>query len=919
MILVGIGNGPSAIESMEQLSNNYHQIFHTAYDSLKDVVTMIAFAGTWIPNQRTASMVQGICGILIVIALYLISLYNYLLFHGIVELVGIAIAFSIFILVWNTRKLLPDAFFLIIGISLLFTGSLDLIHTLAFKGMGVFAGNNADLPTQLWIAARYFQSSALLIATLYIGKSITKDRKYDAVVVITGCATAFILLLGSIFYWQNFPHCFIEGSGLTAFKIASEYIIALILSAAVIVIVLKRRHFDSQVWKLLISSLVLLILGELAFTSYVSVYGFMNMLGHLFRLASVYLFYRAIVVVGLTRPYDLLFRDLKQNQEALEQSEKRYAMTLDAVNDGLWDWDIPTGNAFFSDHYYTLLGYEPGEFPADYNTWLTLIHPDDAGNVVEQLHTHISTGTGFEIELRMKMKSGGWKWVSTRGMVVERATTGAPVRMVGTLSDITNRKQEEERVQESEEKFREIFNSANDGIHLHEVDENGVPGKYVDVNDVVCRMLQYTKEEILKINPLEISTEYHSRPVDQIGKELLEKGHVVFETGHRRKDGTIVPVEINAHIITIHGKKLTLAIARDITQRMQDEKALQVIAADLKAIIDNAPAMIWYKDTNNRFIRVNPAGANVFGKPIAEIEGKSAYDLFPEMADTYYQDDLDVISSGIPKLGIIEPMRTVLGENLWVQTDKIPLKDEQGHIAGVLVFVVDITERKMTEDALALAGKKLNLMSSITRHDILNQLTVLMGFIELSTMLETNPKLLEYIKKEQAAAENIRKQITFTRDYQDMGIKEPAWQNISAIVGKVVTELPMRDVKVEVDRTDLEIFADPLFEKVFFNLVDNALKYGGSFMTSILISSQHWENGLKILFEDNGAGISEEDKKHIFTRGYGKHTGLGLFLSREILGITGMTIFETGSAGKGARFEINVPTGSFRYSSVNNS
>jgi signal transduction histidine kinase len=114
-------------------------------------------------------------------------------------------------------------------------------------------------------------------------------------------------------------------------------------------------------------------------------------------------------------------------------------------------------------------------------------------------------------------------------------------------------------------------------------------------------------------------------------------------------------------------------------------------------------------------------------------------------------------------------------------------------------------------------------------------------------------------------------------------VKEPVWQNISSIVGKVVTELSMRDVKVDVDRSDLDVFADPLFEKVFFNLVDNAPKYGGDSLTSIYIFSQPGDSGLKIVIEDNGAGISAEDKNHIFTRGFGKHTGLGLFLSREVL------------------------------------
>ena len=123
----------------------------------------------------------------------------------------------------------------------------------------------------------------------------------------------------------------------------------------------------------------------------------------------------------------------------------------------------------------------------------------------------------------------------------------------------------------------------------------------------------------------------------------------------------------------------------------------------------------------------------------------------------------------------------------------------------------------------------------------------------------------------------------------------------------------MRDIRVEVDRTRLEIFADPLFEKVFYNLIDNALRYGGEHMTRIRISSQKSSNGLTIVCEDDGAGIAEEDKKELFTKGFGKNTGLGLFLCHEILAITGIAIVENSTPRKGARFELWVPKGVYRF------
>ncbi|MDD4137620.1 MAG: ATP-binding protein, partial [Methanoregula sp.] len=157
------------------------------------------------------------------------------------------------------------------------------------------------------------------------------------------------------------------------------------------------------------------------------------------------------------------------------------------------------------------------------------------------------------------------------------------------------------------------------------------------------------------------------------------------------------------------------------------------------------------------------------------------------------------------------------------------------------------------------------------------------------------------------------RQITFTRDYQDMGVKAPSWQNVWSTIIDAKGALPLGNVTVEMDRPDLELLADPLFEKVFYNLIDNSLKYGGEQLRAIRISSQERGDHLLITYEDDGAGIADADKPHIFERGFGKHTGFGLFLSREILSITGISIRETGEYHNGARFGIVVPKGAWRF------
>ena len=181
------------------------------------------------------------------------------------------------------------------------------------------------------------------------------------------------------------------------------------------------------------------------------------------------------------------------------------------------------------------------------------------------------------------------------------------------------------------------------------------------------------------------------------------------------------------------------------------------------------------------------------------------------------------------------------------------------------------------------------------------------------TALHRPETVRDFITRAQHAADTINEQITFTGDYQHLGITDPVWQNVTVSVHKAEAVLPMRNVNVETDLAHLEIFVDPLFEKVFYNLIDNSLRYGGDRMTTIRISAQESDASLSIIFEDNGAGIPVDDKKHLFSRGFGKNTGLGLFLSREILSITGMTIMENGVPGRGVRFEITVPKGGYRF------
>jgi signal transduction histidine kinase len=257
-----------------------------------------------------------LAGFAVIGGLFVISHYNYLLFHSLAEIFSIIVACGIFIIAWNSRRNLDNNYLALLGIAYLIVGTLDLLHTLSYKGMGVFPTSDANLPTQLWIAARYVESISLIIAPLFL------RRKINMQIVLIIYISVLCLLLLTIFYKPIFPDSFIEGTGLTPFKKISEIIISLIFVGAIIQLIRKRNAFDKTVLGLLIASIALSIGAEVSFIFYLDVYGISNLLGHLLKIISFYFIYRALIMTGLVRPFDLLYRNLKRSESSLRKKEK---------------------------------------------------------------------------------------------------------------------------------------------------------------------------------------------------------------------------------------------------------------------------------------------------------------------------------------------------------------------------------------------------------------------------------------------------------------------------------------------------------------------------------------------------------------------------------------------------------------------
>ncbi len=265
-------------------------------------------------EYRRNTLLEIIAWAIVIAGLYVAQLYRYILFHSLVEIFSIVVATSIFIVAWNCRRFLENKYLVFLGVAFLFVAFMDAIHMLAYRGMGVFTGYGTNLSIQLWVQARLIHAAGLLLAPLFIRRNLRMLYGF------AGFFAATTLLLLSVFAWDVFPVCYVDDKGLTPFKIASEYVICLILAGGGGLLLRYRDAFEPRVLRLLLASIALTIVSELAFTTYVSVYGFSNMVGHYLKLLAYYLIYKALIETGLMRPFDLLFRDLKQSEETLRQA-----------------------------------------------------------------------------------------------------------------------------------------------------------------------------------------------------------------------------------------------------------------------------------------------------------------------------------------------------------------------------------------------------------------------------------------------------------------------------------------------------------------------------------------------------------------------------------------------------------------------
>jgi len=516
---------------------------------------------------------------------------------------------------------------------------------------------------------------------------------------------------------------------------------------------------------------------------------------------------------------------------------------------------------------------------------------------------------GYLSRYKIVTTQGHERWVESVGKYI--TYEGEP-SIQASLRDITERQISDILIQESEEKFRALVEHSLEGILI--VDFTGVllfanqaTATIIDAPDINALIGKTNVMEFIAPGSKSDAIHDISRVSQGIDAYLVHYNLISM----KKRD---IWVECIGKKIQFRNAAVILVSMRDITERKQAEEALRQSERKFSTIFRSNPVPLTLVSVIDRvFVDVNDAFLKNTGFTREDVIGKTSeairifFDreeqelIFSSLRNHKSVSNIEVhfrIKSGEVRVGLFSA-------NFVMMSGK----------PHVLASIDDITERKDAENAvrdsekrLRKANRQLILLTSITRHDILNKISIIKGLLEITEMENTDPEQSEYFRMMSAATTEIQAQIEFTRVYRDLGTQEPQWIELDTILP--YTLVPA-SVIMTVEVPHLFIFADPMLEKVFSNLLDNSIRHGQR-VTEIRISVRESGSDLIVVWEDNGMGISYDEKELIFERGYGKNTGIGMFLIREILSLTDISIHERGEEGIGARFEILIPKGVYR-------
>ena len=647
------------------------------------------------PHILTYSLGLFLLGIIVV--LVWARSVHYLLFHTLAELIAIVVSLSIFSLTWASRQHLKNGYLVILGSAYVTIGIVDIFHTLTFKGMNLLPGVTTNHPTQFWLTARFIEAVSLVIAPLFIRRTPR----------FTLAAAAFAIpgILGCIAVLQGvFPKTFIDGVGLTQFKITGEYVIILLLLIAQVMLWYRRKEFAPEVFRLLSGSLLLAIATEFCFIHYTGFYDFVNELGHFFRFLSVVLAYLALAVTGVRRPMELLYRQvvckdkkLRLANEQLAASELKLNKAQTVAGVGSWHLEIPDNKLSWSDETYHLFGIPKGT-PQSFATFTSHIHPADVQLVICAWDAALRKETDYDIVHRIIVE-GNVLWVR-QCAVIDRNNNGEAMAAHGTVQNITLQKLAELALRESEDHFRSLYQATP--ALLHSID---AAGNIVSVSDLWLKTFGYTRDEVVGKKSFEFLTEESRRfAVEKVLPEFFRTGSCndvpyQFVT----KNGRVLDMLLSATAERDANNGITqsLSVMTDVTVRNHMEAELSESELRFRGAFQTAAHGMALVSTGGLFVKVNPALCSMLGYDEAELLSRDFQAItHPDDLATDLSHVQDLLEGKIDSYQMEKRYFHSTGRIVWILLSVSLVRTKGGRPVHFVSQIQDITQSKMNQQRL---------------------------------------------------------------------------------------------------------------------------------------------------------------------------------------------------------------------------
>jgi len=639
--------------------------------------------------------------------------------------------------------------------------------------------------------------------------------------------------------------------------------------------------------------------------------------------------------------------DLKRSEEALRESEERWKFALEGSGHGLWDWNAETNEVFFSTRWKEMLGYAEDEISNKFEEWEKRIHPDDINRVFEDVQKHFEKIMPFyQNEHRVLCKDGSYKWILDRGMVLSRSENGKPLRMIGTHTDISDRKKAEEdreRIEaaliEGEQRYRELFDRIRSGVAVYQAADEGEDFVFREFNKSAEQIENLNKNDIIGKKITEVFPGVREFGLFEVFQQVWKTGQPAYHPISFYKDNRILGWREN-YVYKLPSGEI-VAVYDDITERKQAEELLRESEEKLRLIFENSNVGIVLATKDAKLYSFNPAFADLIGYDSEEL--KMLY-----FGHFTHPDDLEkelksvqrIINNEIRSYQIEKRYIRKNKDVIWVRVNVTALKNERGEIEHFVAIAENIDKIKKYEkrlieakDAADQANRAKSQFLANMSHEIRTPMNAILGFAELLSSHISDAKHKKYLDGILFGGKTLLSLINDILDLSKieagkMEIQlEPTdihrmMQDFRSIFAAKESEKNIRFTIDIAERVPGYIIIDEVrIRQILLNLIGNAFKFTDKGMVALRVdgSADAYDDSIiELIFEvsDSGIGIPEAQKEIIFeafrqqdgqsTRKYGG-TGLGLTITKRLTEMMHGRIEVESELGKGSTFKVFIP------------